>query len=214
MAFCNSCGATLTDGARFCNKCGAATGTPAVAPTAIPGAYTAPPPSKSSSSAVKVILIVVGVIFLLGFLGIVSLGLFARHVLKSSHVTQHGDNVKVETPFGTVESSKDPEQAAKDLGIDVYPGAQPEREGSATTTFGGIHTAVVKFASTDPVNKVCTFYSTNASLQPATVTATDNHCTIVSNHNNNNLVTINIDSEGDGSKFQISSVTKKSTTPN
>lgn len=213
MAFCNSCGATITDGARFCNKCGAATGTAAAA-SANPTAYTAPPPSKSSSSAVKVILIIVGVIFLLGFLGIVSLGLFARHVLKGSHVTQHGDNVKVETPFGTVESSQDPEQAAKDLGIEIYPGAQAQRQGSASTTFGGIHTAVVKFTSTDPVNKVCTFYSTNASLQPATVSATDNHCTIVSNHNNSNMITINIDSDGDGSKFQISSVTKKSTTPN
>lgn len=39
MAFCTSCGAQLTDGARFCPKCGAALGAPAAAGAGVP-----PPP--------------------------------------------------------------------------------------------------------------------------------------------------------------------------
>jgi hypothetical protein len=212
MAFCNSCGATLNDGAQFCNKCGAAAGTAAAPPSA--ASYTAPPPSKSSSSTLKVILIIVGVIVLLGILGIITLGVVAHRMLKGSRITQNGDNVKVETPFGTMETNKNPEQAAKDLGVDIYPGSQIEPSGSASTTFGGLHTAVVKFTSADSVAKVCSFYSQNGALQPSTVTSTNNHCTVVSNHNNANMVTINIDSAGGGSKFQITSVSKKSATPN
>ena len=66
----------------------------------------------------------VGVIVLVGILGVASLGFFAWRVAHRTHVRQEGDNVKVETPFGTVETTKDPEEAARNLGVDLYPGAQ------------------------------------------------------------------------------------------
>ena len=206
MAFCNSCGATLNEGTKFCNKCGAAvTGAPAVA---APAAVPAPPASSGSSSALKIILIIVGVIVLIGILGIASISFFAYRIAKHSKVSQHGDNVKVETPFGTVESSKDPEQAAKDLGVDIYPGAEVQKNGAASATFGNIKTVTAFFESEDSVDKVCSFY--REKLPGANVTTSDQgHCTLVAN-TPPNMITVNVESRGGGSKFGITSVSKKS----
>src|ERR1035438_7068466 len=119
MPFCNSCGANTAPGTRFCNKCGAAILTSSPAPSAgasVP-APAAPPTSApaptSGGGALKAILIVVGVIFLVAMLGLASLGFFAWRVAHRTHVRQDGDNVKVETPFGTIETTKDPQDAAR-----------------------------------------------------------------------------------------------------
>jgi hypothetical protein len=129
MAFCNSCGATLGSDAKFCNKCGAATDGTSVAPalsaSAPASAEAVPAKARGGSSALKIVLIIVGVVVLLGVLAVASVGFFFWHVARHSHVSQDGDNVKVETPFGTVESSKDPNQAVKDLGVDIYPEPRP-----------------------------------------------------------------------------------------
>ena len=208
MAFCNSCGATLSPGTAFCTKCGAANaGGPAAAATPTARPLPAPPPSSGSSSTLKIILIVIGVVVLIGILGMVTCGVVLHRAFKNAKVSQNGDNVKVETPFGSVESSKDPEKVAKDLGMDIYPGAEIQRNGAATATFGGIHTVTANFESSDSVDKVCTFYKSR--FPAANVTSSDqNRCTIVSN-NPPNSVSINIESNGDGSKFQITSVSKK-----
>ncbi|HVN21826.1 MAG TPA: zinc ribbon domain-containing protein [Dongiaceae bacterium] len=205
MAFCNSCGATLTGGTKFCSKCGApVSGVSAAAP---PPAAPAPPPSTGSSSALKIILIVVGVVVLIGIIGVASLSFFAYRIAKHSRVSQKGDSVKVETPFGTVESSKDPEQAAKDLGIDIYPGAVVQKNGSASATFGNIKTVTAFFESDDSADKVCTFYQ--QKLPGANVNTSDSgHCTLVANMPPN-MITINVDSRGGGSRFQVTSVNKK-----
>jgi hypothetical protein len=84
--------------------------------------------------------------------------LHVYRVAKNAHVTQEGDHVKVDTPFGTVETSKDPAQAAKDLGVDLYPGAQAQKTGTANMTFGNVHTVTASFESSDPVDKICDFY--------------------------------------------------------
>jgi len=207
MAFCNSCGAPLTEGTKFCSKCGAAvSGAPAsaVPPPIAPG----PPPSSGSSSALKMILIVVGVIVLIGVLGIVSLSFFAYRIARHSKVSQNGESVKVETPFGTVESSRDPEQAAKNLGIERYPGSEVEKGGASSATFGNMRTVTASFQSGDSPDKVCDFYKNR--FPGANVTTSDqNRCEIVSSIPPN-VVTIHVESRGGGSRFQITTVNKRS----
>jgi hypothetical protein len=208
MAFCNSCGATLNPGTKFCSKCGAGV----AAGPAVPGvSSTLPPPApapKGGSSALKIVLIVVGVVVCLGILGIATVGFIGYRIAKSSHVTQEGDNVKVETPFGSVESSKDPEQAARDLGIDIYPGAEVQKEGASSASFAGVHTVTAAFQSSDAPDKICSFYK--EKFPGAMVTSSEqNHCTIVSN-DRKNMVTINIEGGGDATRLQITNVTKKS----
>jgi len=206
MAFCNSCGAVLPESTKFCNKCGAAvTGAPVAA--APPPSAPAPSPSSGSSSALKIILIVVGVIVLIGVLGVASITFFAYRIAR--HSSQRSERVKVETPFGTVESSKDPEQAAKDLGVDIYPGAEVQRNGSSSATFGNIKTVTAMFESNDPVDKVCSFYK--EKFPGANVTTSDqDRCSLVASMPPN-MVTINIEQRGGGSKFQITTVNKEST---
>jgi hypothetical protein len=210
MAFCNSCGAPLTAGTRFCNKCGAAIAAAPPAPVVTTPVPVPPPPGNSS--ALKTVFIIIAVFVGLGILGIAMLAVIGIHFAKHSHVTQEGDHVKVESPFGTVESSKDPEQAAKDLGIDVYPGAQVLKNGSASVSFGNMHTVAANFESSDSVDKVCAFYK--SKFPGAKVATSDqNHCTIVSS-DQKNMITINVQASGDTTKFQITSVSKKLTQSN
>jgi anionic cell wall polymer biosynthesis LytR-Cps2A-Psr (LCP) family protein len=198
MAFCNSCGAALSDGTKFCNKCGAT-----VAATAHPPV----PPTTGGSSALKIVLIVIAVIVVLGVISVGAFSFFVYRVAKSSHVSQQGDHVKAETPFGSFESSKDPEQAAKDLGVDIYPGAEVQKDGASSASFGGIHTVTAIFESNDALDKICSFYKTRFPNAVAT-NADQNQCTIVSN-NRGNMVTVKIEAEGDTRKIQITNVTRK-----
>ena len=218
MAFCNSCGAALSPGTRFCNKCGATVLSSSPAPavrSAAPGGSAAPlsatttqATSRQGSSALKIVLIVVGVIVLIGILGVASIGFFAWRVARHTHVRQEGDNVKVETPFGTVESTKDPQEAARNLGVDLYPGAKVLKDGTASASFGGVHSVTVSLESDDSIDKVTSFYK--SKFPNAMVTSSDsNQSTIVAN-DRNNLITINIKTEGDRTKILITNLTGKS----
>jgi hypothetical protein len=222
MAFCNSCGASIVDGTRFCSKCGAAVvnSSPAVAPAAVgptpPVAYapiTAPAPAPTSGGgALKVILIVVGVIVLIGVLCIASIGFFVSRVARHTRGHQEGGNVKLETPFGTVETTKDPQEAARNLGVDLYPGAQILNNGTGSATFGNIHSASAKLESGDSLDAVSSFYKAkfpNASV----VSADQKHCTIISS-DNKTMITINLEANGGGTRIQISKVTHSSDAAN
>lgn len=213
MAFCNKCGTAITQGTRFCNKCGApilASGFPSAAPTPSTPTPTATPTQAAppqGGNSLKVVLIVVGAVIVIGVLAVGGLTFVGLHIAKRSRVHQDGERVKVETPFGTVESTKDPEQAAKNLGIDIYPGAEVQKDGASSSVFGNMRTVSANFESSDSVDKVCSFYK--ARFPNATVsTSEENHCTIVSTAPPN-VTTINVESRGSGAKFQISTVAKK-----
>lgn len=213
MAFCNSCGASVDQGIRFCSKCGAPTGVVASGASATPGTPSVPvmsrppvPPATGGGSALKIILIVIAVIIVIGVLAIGSVGFFAYRVAKSAKVHQEGDHVKVETPFGTI-SANDPVQAAKDLGVDIYPGAEIQKNGASSMSFGSIHTVTAIFESNDSLDKICDFYKSKFP-NAGTTSSDQNHCTIVSN-DQKNMITINVQPNGDHTKFQITNVSKK-----
>jgi hypothetical protein len=218
MAFCNSCGANVVPGTRFCNKCGAAvlasTLPPAAPPAVGPAASSAsttpavPPAPTSGGGALKAILIVVGVLILIVILGFTSVAFFAWRVAHRMHVRHDGDNVNVETPFGSVGTTKDPQEAARNLGVDVYPGAQIMKEGSVSMSFGNVHTSALTFETSDSVDKVCSFYK--PKFPNAMVVSSDNNqCNIVFN-DQKNMITINAKVEGDKTKIVISNVNRKS----
>ena len=207
MAFCNSCGVSLDPGIKFCNKCGAATSASAPGAVATTGA---PAPAQGGGSGVlKVILIVVGVFVILGVLAVSTVAFIGWRVARNLHVKQEGNHVKVETPFGSMETPKDPADIARDLGVDVYPGAQPQKNGAATVTFGGIHTASATFESSDSVDQVSSFYK--AKFPNAMVTTSDqNRCTIIQ-QDQKNMTTINIQAENGQTKIQITHVSHPGT---
>jgi len=205
MAFCNSCGAQLADGTKFCSKCGTTiTGTPATPQAIAPG----PPPSSGSSSALKVVLVIVGVIVLIGVLGVATIGIIGYRIAKSSRVSQKGENVKVETPFGSVETSTDPHKTAEELGIDMYPGAEVQKDGTASVTLGSLQTVTAKFESNDSVDKVCDFY--RSKVPNAKVESSDpSQCSIAATGDGTST-TINAQSRSHGSRFEIVIVKKSS----
>ena len=215
MAFCNKCGTEIKQGTRFCSKCGSPILASGFAPSSpAPSSSTSnqptppiQPPPQGGSNALKIVLVIIGVILVIGVLGIGTLTFVGLRIAKHTRVKQEGEHVKVETPFGTVESTKDPEQAAKDLGIEIYPGAEVRQNGAASATLGNIHSVNAEFESDDPVDKVCSFYKSR--FPNATVNSSDeHHCTIVSALPPN-VITINVEPNGDGSRFQVSSVAKK-----
>ena len=207
MTFCNSCGASLSPDAKFCSRCGVATSASAVSPsTAVAPTFPAP---RSGNSAVKIVLIIVGVIVLIGGIGIASLTLVALHFARNSHVAQQGDHVKVETPFGNVEASRDADKAVQDLGDDVYPGAEVRKNGASIAAFGSNRAITAEFQSSDSADKVCSFYRSKFPASKVAIPS-PGRCTVVSN-DSNHMITIEIESSGDGSKFRISRVMKKDT---
>jgi flagellar basal body-associated protein FliL len=205
MAFCNSCGATLDAGAKFCNKCGT------TQPTA-PAASTTPVATTSagapkSNSALKIILIVVAVIVGLGILGVGAVSFVAYRIASHTRVRNQDGNVRVETPFGTVQSSTDPDEAARNLGIDVYPGAQVVKGSSSNMNMGNMHTASAEFESSDPVSSVAEFYK--SKLPGANViSSTGDHYSIISTEKKN-MLTINIEPRDGKTRIQIARVSGK-----
>ena len=143
---------------------------------------------------------------LIGILGFASLGLVAWRVARHTRVRQNGDNVRVETPFGTVQTTNDPEAAARDLGVELYPGAQVLKEGATSATFGAVHTTSLNFETSDSADKVCGFYK--PKFPNAMVMSTEaKQCTIVSN-DRKNMITINVKEESDKTRIVITNVSK------
>jgi hypothetical protein len=208
MAFCNSCGNSLDPGIKFCNKCGAAVSAPAPG-TVATSAPAAAPVQGSGSGVLKVILIVVGVFVILGVLAVSTVAFIGWRVAHNLHVKQDGDHVKVETPFGSLETPKDPTEIAHELGVDVYPGAQAQKNGAATVNFAGIHTSSATFKSSDSVDQVSSFYK--GKFPNAMVSASDqNNCTIVQ-QDQKNMITINIQGEDGQTKILITHVSHPGT---
>lgn len=202
MAFCNSCGANIESGAKFCAKCGAViTGGPAVAPATI---STAP---AQSSNTVKIVLIVVLGIVGLGILGSVAATLIGLRVARHTHVSGDGKHVKVDTPMGTVESSENAEDAVKNIGVGLYPGAQVMQNDAANVNLPGMRTVAVNLETDDPPEKVADFY--RSQLPHANVNVSDDkHYTIVSTRDKN-LITVNIGPEDGKTVINIATVSGK-----
>jgi hypothetical protein len=173
---------------------------------AIPATTPSAPPPQGNG-ALKVILMLVAGVILLGILGIGTLVFVIHRVAHNSRVRNRDGNVQVETPFGSVQSTNNPDEAVRNLGIDPYPGARVLQGNSAT--IGGMHTVTAQFESDDSADKVAAFYS--SKLPNASVNTKDqNNYTIVST-DKKNIVTINIAPEGSKSQINVTTVTGKLT---
>jgi len=210
MAFCNACGATLDGGAKFCTKCGA---TQPVGKAASAGLSSAPPvaapmaSAPQSNSGLKIILIVVAVIVGLGILGVAAVSFIGYRIATHSRVRNQDGNVRVETPFGTVQSSTDPDEAARNLGIDLYPGAEVVKGTSSNMNMGSMHTAAAEFETSDPADRVADFYKSKVPGANV-ISSTADHYAIIST-DKKNMLTINIEPRDGKTRIHIARVTGK-----
>jgi hypothetical protein len=178
-----------------------------VSPSASRPAPAAPPSTASTSSGVRTLLIVVGAIVALGILGTVVATLVGLHIAKRTRVTQSGDHVRVETPLGTVTSTKDPEEAARNLGVDIYPGARALKTDAASVVVGGMKTVSAEFETSDSPEKVFEFYK--QKFPDANVTEGDQHHYTIVSTNRGSILSINIEAAGGETHFHIANVIGK-----
>jgi hypothetical protein len=158
---------------------------------------------SGGGSTAKVVVIVLAVIVglaALAFGGLFWAGYKLKHAIR---VQQSGEHASVSTPWGNVTSNEDPAKLAKDIGVDVYPGAKP-LPGASTVNFGGGGVASVQFESDDPIEKIGKFYA--ARFPNSTInTADENQQTIIA-PTNEGMVTIVLQKQGNGTKIAISRV--------
>jgi hypothetical protein len=199
----------METGAGACPSCGKTTGATTAPKPAAAAPATAPTPQKSGG-ALKVILLVVGGLFLLFILVSVVAVSGAYYFARKSHIEQGPQGAKVETPFGTVETSQgDSAKVAEQMGIEVYPGARA-LPGAASVTLGSMHTASAVFESDDQPEKVAEFY--HKQFPHATVTTTrdedekESPHTVLAFGDREKWTTVTIEGHGNGSKFTIASV--------
>ena len=207
MAFCNSCGASLEGGARFCPKCGANQPVSGTVPAVTSSAPAAP---SQGSDATKIILIVVGVIVVLCIVGIGTVSFIGWRIARHTRIDSKNGNVRVESPFGTVESTTDPEAAARNLGVELYPGAQLLKGKSASVEMGGMHTVTAQLETDDTVDKVADFYK--LKFPNANVSVKDSGGYTIVSTDNKNLVTINIKTEDGKTRITIANMSGKGMT--
>lgn len=210
MAFCNACGATLDGGAKFCTKCGATQPVgraSSATSSSIPPASTPATAAPQSSSGLKIILIVVAVIVALGILGVAAVSFIGYRIATHSRVRNRDGNVRVETPFGTVQSSTDPDEAARNLGIDLYPGAEVVKGTSSNMNMGSMHTAAAEFETSDPADRVADFYKSKVPGANV-ISSTADHYAIIST-DKKNMLTVNIEPRDGKTRIHIARVTGK-----
>jgi hypothetical protein len=195
MAFCNACGGTVEPGAKFCPKCGAAVPAAAVASA---------PATPAQSNALKVILIVVAIVVGLSILAIGTATFIGWRVARHTRVEQNGGKVRVETPFGTVESNDNSDEAARNLGIDIYPGARARKSSAANVTMGAMHTVAAEFETDDPPERVADFYK--RKLPHANIAVSDEKQYTIISHDKKNMFTINIEPQDGKTLIHIANI--------
>ncbi len=150
-------------------------------------------------------LIVVAAVAALGMIGVGAATYIGLHIARHTRVENKDGNVRVQTPFGTAQTTTDPQEAARNLGIDLYPGARVLK--GNTAAFGGMHTVEATLESDDSAEQVLAFYG--SKFTDANVTTRDrNHYTIAST-DKKNLITIHIDPEDGKTRITIASVSGK-----
>ena len=205
MAFCTGCGAQMDASASVCPACGKAHGgatAPAPAKTA-----AAAPPAQKSGGALKVILLVLGGLVLLFVVVIAVVVGGAVYFAKQTHVETTPGGAKVETPYGTIETTnEDSAKIAEKMGVEVYPGAKA-LPGGASVKLGGMSTASVMFESDDPPEKVADFYRKQFPNANVTSHSDDGgtHIALMIG-NREKWTTITIEGHDGGSKIVIASV--------
>lgn len=130
-----------------------------------------PSPRKPGSSALKIILIVVGVFFALGVIGAGIVGYGVYRFSKSVHKDANGQ-ITMNTPFGAVHTVPSATLTESDLGIAIYPGAEPDKNG-VRMDMGGKTMITGNFLTSDSQDKVIAFYKDKAGPSAGLITTAD-----------------------------------------
>ena len=143
------------------------------------------PPPKKGPSALKIVLIVVGIFFGLGLIGLGILGYGIYTVAKSANITTNAQPL-----------------TESDLGVAIYPGA--EQKANARMTIAGKDTLTATFLTSDSKAQVIAFY--RDKLGPATEDQTTGNVegfTLYKGAGESVVVTVSQSANRDEGKTQI-----------
>jgi hypothetical protein len=165
MSFCTGCGNNVDPASKFCDKCGKPMSAMPAQPAAPTGAAPARAPiaqqpavPAKQGGVLKPLLIIFGILALLAVLGIAGIISFGYYVAKQAKIHQtEGGGTKIETPFGDIEADN-PAKSAEKMGIEVYPGAEPIKNGGGSISVGAFSAGSAMFETKDSVDQVAAFY--------------------------------------------------------
>lgn len=197
MAFCTACGARMENTSHVCPKCGAGVSAPAAAPA--PAASMAR--QKTGRNATSIVLIILVVVIALGVLATIGTVFALRKMARKVRVEAGPTSAVVTTPFGSI-TADDPAAVAKQLGVDLYPGARAIK-GSAVVGFGGMQVAAAKFESDATPEQIIEFYQRRYPKAAIRVVGADNSMVFSTDQG---MITIKVHSRGDGSLIEIARV--------
>jgi len=200
MAFCTACGAPMDASATACPKCGARATTVSASPNAASLSGQRPP---ARGGALKLVLIVMAIAVGFGVIGIAAATYIAVKFAHHSRIEEKGGRTSIQTPLGSMQTSKDPAEIASRLGVPIYPGAKVADEG-AMVNMPGAHVASGVFTTDDDPQKVFDFY--RERLPQANVkrqNAGGGEIVLTSGHR---VLTIKVRPEGSGSRIEIANV--------
>jgi len=208
MAFCTSCGAQVSDTSQFCTKCGkplpAAPAPPMTAPSLATGTPAAVSPPRGSSHALTVVLVIIAIVVALGLIAAGITAAVVHHIARHSRVTTTAGGARVETPFGTIQTTNDTGKIAASLGDDMYPGATVN-EGGSDVNLGGKHIVTANLATNDPPDKVADYYK---QRYPSSISSQSEGKASIVHKDGGNVVSIAIENEGGKTLIHISRITR------
>ncbi|HMK31542.1 MAG TPA: zinc ribbon domain-containing protein [Terriglobales bacterium] len=197
MAFCTSCGTPMETTATACPKCGARAAVLA-SPSSAP---VSRPPVRNP--VLKLVMIILAVALGFGILSIAAATYVAIKFARHSRIREEGGRTSIQTPLGSVQTSNDPNEIASRLGVPIYPGAKVADEG-AMVSLPGAKVASGAFLTEDDPARVLDFYrqhypQANVKQHPAG----EGEIVVTSGHR---VLTIKIERQGSGSRFEIANV--------
>jgi hypothetical protein len=184
---------------------------PSAAGYASVGGYPGPavPQAKGGSSALKIILIVIAILVGIGILGAGAVGFMVWRVAHAIHVANHGGELVLNTPNGSVSAGNGSNLTAEDLGTDIYPGAQNTKGGMRMSLpTGSIVSAV--FLTSDSKDQVLNFYKSKLGSAASVFDNTNSAMISLKKGSQESImVTISVRPGEDGGKTKISIVHTK-----
>jgi len=126
----------------------------------IPGAPPPPPPpAKSGGGGVlKIILIILGIMAFLVLLVVCMLAYACHKVKQSFHTDSKTGETSLSIPGMSVNADSGKKFTSSELGVDIYPGADPSKSGNLRMNIAGSSVVSATFTTSDSKDKVVDFY--------------------------------------------------------
>jgi hypothetical protein len=173
------------------------------------GAAAAPAPAaaKKSGGALKLVLIVLGVLFVLGIVGVGAVAYIAKRAISNAVQTDASGNVASVNIGGTkIQALKDPALVAREMGVEVFPGATPEGNSASSFTIGGVTTMHAQFSTSSSMDEVFDFYK--AQYPDASMFDQPESKMLTRGTEDKELLTINVTTQEDKTLIHVTRITK------